>query len=102
MIFVSINRPLGKDNVGLLGCQDPAVLVVTLVGDFHFTVDLPGKDGSRLQNLASLLGFRGANGACLFIRLALDAPFPAGEIEDYNFVPKVGVPSHGAATSGLW
>lgn len=52
MIAMIVNRPLGEDDVGLLGFDQAVELVVMVPVNDGLAVNLAGKSRARLEDLA--------------------------------------------------
>src|SRR6185503_18106012 len=80
MVPMGVDRPPREDDVGLLFLERLAELVVARRADLRRAVDLAQEARPRRQDLASLAGFRLAEGACLVLGFPLHADLAAGQI----------------------
>ena len=96
MVGVVVDRPVGENDVGLLGLDDLAERLVMCRVDDRLAVRLTGVKGPRLQDLAGLLGLRHP-------RLAFGPgrPFAPIQVEQDYLVPQVGVAGDRAAAAVL-
>ena len=70
VVGVVVDRPVGEDDVGLLGLEDLAERLVMGRVDDRLAVDLPGEERPGLEDLAGLLGLgdRGSRGLRRLVR----------------------------------
>ena len=99
MIAVRVDRPVRENQVGLLGFQHLAKVIVPARAHLGAAIDLTGEDRSGLQDLAGFVTLGGANHRGLLMTLALDSRLAPRQIEGHNLVPKVGVPRHRSAAA---
>ena len=101
MVAVGVDRPVGEDELGLLGLEDLAKLVVPRRIHLRGTIDLTCEDGPCLEDLARLPALGGADRRGLLVRLACNAGLTPCQIEGDDLVAQVGEPGHRPAAAGL-
>src|SRR5579875_152539 len=101
MIGVTVDRPMGEDDVGFLRLHDLADSGVTSRIDLGGPIDLSGEDRPGLQNGASLFCFGGTDSSSFVRRLAFDAGLATRQIQNGHFMAAVYIAGNRAAATGF-
>src|SRR6266446_618024 len=95
MIHVGVNRPVGKDEVGILSGEHFCHRLHLRAGDLGGAVDLAEKDWFSTDDLAGSFALRRANG-CGFIELFIaNASLAAREVDHGHRFAQLSVTNQG-------
>jgi|ERR1700722_16177230 len=101
MIAVTVDGPLGEDDIGGFRAERTAERFIVSVVDDGASIDLTRERCARLQDLASFLGLRGADtGAEIKARPTAEA-FAAIQVEKNYLVAEIGVARDGSGAAAL-